>query len=600
MDAAGRTTIYSNFTIKIKDYIVGRPNDAAVTLVRRLLSKSGGKLIFINKGLGDLSINIGSVKDVSWGPKTQELEFEAVGRDNVCKITWEVQFCAPDCSAAKYQFAAMEFNYKLTYDIDRAGLTTRVYSGFLRVPQTKGVGPEDRRVLDSADSYREKIIPVMVEGFRRIPGEFTLDYSKSRLDFTIRDEEFPGPPPPPGVVDVTASHSVSSSSAGLHKWAGNFSATYTVAKGFNKSLAFLHFMRLVRDRIVYSKSIVDLAYATDQQTSKSSDKKINTFIVTSFGLKEPEIYGKETANFFLTYTFATSVKYIFAASGLWRAVPDSDWGEWASSMGQTLGSRGNADLRFSTGDDKLVDLCDAKVVPPKGKRLGDVQLGAGNVGDLLDISCPPPENSWLDYTCWIESEGDDGVVDIPTIPTDPLTPKKPKSNPGSRQYPEVIDLGNKAASPLWPTDLNNANTLETTIQRRTSPTVYIYLVGKAVRACYPIPRPALTKIGKVEPVAANRLDRGEGFKQGLVANVGHPVYAANWRLRYAVPADYAAKLPIPGNSLIEDGEATSGGTGGGLDKPQAPTKPPSIGELIGQFRGLSGGGGSSALVPLNF
>jgi len=56
----------------------------------------------------------------------------------------------------------------------------------------------------------------------------------------------------------------------------------------------------------------------------------------------------------------------------------------------------------------------------------------------------------------------------------------------------------------------------------------------------------------VKPSPANRLDRGEGFNTGIIANAGKfPIYAAKWRLRYFLPEIPNTPITPPPNPMLD-------------------------------------------------
>ncbi len=48
---------------------------------------------------------------------------------------------------------------------------------------------------------------------------------------------------------------------------------------------------------------------------------------------------------------------LLGAAGLWKPLPDSNWGKWSAAIPRHLSPRGTAGLVMRTADDKIVDLC---------------------------------------------------------------------------------------------------------------------------------------------------------------------------------------------------------------------------------------------------
>ncbi len=536
-----RTVIFNRYRITIRDVITGRPTDSKCVNARRQLTKNAGAFSYLNRGLGPIQLNTSGVRDVQWGPKPIELSMIPIGGRNATEIIWSVEFSMPDCSQAKYAFAPMEFNFSVSFEIDSDGLTTRTYSGFIRIPMTRN-NPNDRLLSDNIDLYREQIaIPLLPQFKRTTPMRWAISPDKTKATFTQVDTEFFGPPPPPGVTDWDGSHVISSSEAGLVKWTGAIQASYKVAPGFSHDVAAQHFLNLVTDRIAFSAAILG--------------KSRQSFILLTFQASEPQLSGPNNTAFSLSYSFVTTLNKILSGSGLWRPIPNSNWQLWAASMETVLGPRGLAGLRFRTNEDRITDLCDTgTVLSPTGR--GEIRE-LRSVVDIFVGNCPPSAESWISYENEIEVEADDGVSPLRRVPTQPITksfsvdlvsgggfgvPILPSNN--NNGFPTA-----KTQVPLWGNVFNGAGVLESQFQQRTTPQVFVYLVGRAARACYPIPMPEFVEDDQFKPVSANRLDRGEGFKQSIKYSSGLPIYVATWRLRFAIEKHNVSTLPVPKNPL---------------------------------------------------
>ncbi len=109
------------------------------------------------------------------------------------------RFCGSDVQRRRFAFNAMEFNYKLNYVRNREGYTTRTYSGFIRIPQTRK-SPSDRTLSDSADAYLEKITPPVPPGFERLDQSWTLDEIEVPGRFQHHGQTAGRYAPPPGCL----------------------------------------------------------------------------------------------------------------------------------------------------------------------------------------------------------------------------------------------------------------------------------------------------------------------------------------------------------------------------------------------------------------
>jgi len=554
----GRTVTHSVYAFTFKTRISSATTAAQTLNLRRKILENGKPFRYLDAGL-DLEVNVGSVKDVTWGPKTREVAFRPLGGGVACELVWSLETAIPSCALAKFQFALMAFSFAATYDVDRLGYTTRRLAGELMIPQTRGPG-EGRQLLDSPDYYRERINPDLLAGFRRAYGPWVVSDDRQRLTFEIVDEEMGKNIPPAGVIDVQASHAVRSVAlSGNACWAGTLNASYTLGKSASGIVAASHFFKtLVADRVK----------ATGRELGKDS----GAVVPVAIELSEPSIYGRENlANFTLTYTFPRELKDgILKASALWRPVPDSNWRLWAASLANTaLHPRGGAKLVFDVGDDPgIVDLCRAGVTElrtvrgpdPDSLPYGPSPVGVArpvNVSELIRETFPPPRAaaSWLDYWQDIQLEVDNGTVPVSTLPTKPLTADDDVFGSADDLAGPALDA-NKAFGARMPADVlqNVGGRIENEtvggVQRRAKATAFVHLVGRAARAAHPIPCPRLLDAGGLKPVPANRIDRGEGFRQSVwLAGGVFPIYTASWRLRYQLPELPKKPIAVPPNPM---------------------------------------------------
>src|SRR5262249_34253683 len=148
-----------------------------------------------------------------------------------------------ECDMAQYAFALMEYNFKLGVSIDASGYSRRNFTGHIRIPQTR-ITVDDRRLSDQADAYREQVVPALLVGFRRESSDFALSDDKCRLDFTVVDVEVGPNYPPPGVVEVSMSHEVSTDKVYGARWAATLSATYELARDTPRETALKYFLNV--------------------------------------------------------------------------------------------------------------------------------------------------------------------------------------------------------------------------------------------------------------------------------------------------------------------------------------------------------------------
>lgn len=547
-DAAGRTIVYVRWMIRILDRVAANPGgtlDATIATARQQLLVPGGALTLNGKGFGDLSVNGNNArKDVNFGPKILDFEYKVTGRDGAADLIWACEVATPEsCANPAYSFRLMESVYSVSYQRDFSGYTTRTVSGYIRVPLTRS-SVTSRTLSDNADNYRQLVMPITPVGFRPGNQSWTLDESKTKATYSFSDVEMPPNMPPPGVIEVRASHVVQTQRAGIStsSWSGTLSASYEVAKDVSRSLAWTYFVQLLASRIT----------AALQNASEAG-----TLLIRHLSLAEPDIHGKLAAAFSASYTFSTTLDTILAASGLWTPVPNSDYAQWRASLSSGIFSadgRSYAGLKFDPNADVIVDLCSTNVnVLTAGGILNQNQLVAGG---FLQNPYPAPAGSFLDFALNARLEIDDNVAEMKALPNNPFAAGNPDLNaplnnpgpgqpigPGGAPAGQIINQVAGFTPPFAPgQQLNNP-------QQRVAPDMAIILEGRAIRAGYPISPPMLTQINGVTPVQANR--EGEHFfTQGQMANwFGVPIIGAVWRLRWTLPQVPAGPIGVPPNPM---------------------------------------------------
>lgn len=365
-DRAGRTNVYNRLSLAFSWYVVQNPHQPVgrsqnyLEFLQRALSKPAGHFRWDRRGVGLFEVNrpgAGGVRDVEYGPKPKVIGIDLLAASDVpgytgdarsvFRVEWQVEVCIPQCSDAVYRLAPMEYGYEVSYRIDN-GLTTRTANGYVRVPATRA-SVNDRAIPDTADRLREQVVPARIPGFRRMPGgEFRLDYSKTKLEFTVVDTQPPGPPPPPGVLEWDVSESLNTSTLAMTQWFGSIDVRYTIAPGFDPEQGQRHFLSLAADRIAALKKSNGVhggkVFPTGMRigaTAIASDHALPQFTAT--------------LPFRLT---AANLTDFLAAHGLWRPLPNTGgWAAWDRSMGAVFSPRGIAGLYFSPGEDQIVDLC---------------------------------------------------------------------------------------------------------------------------------------------------------------------------------------------------------------------------------------------------
>ncbi len=573
-DQAGRTVVYCIYAITIKETIC--PSDGAVAAEGKTasfvesavetLSQPAAVFRYGGRGFGDLKINVGPTTDVIWGPKPKVIGLRPVGAGLAVELTWTVEVAIPNCDDAVFKFALMEFNYKLSFEKDRQGYTTRKYSGFIRIPQTRKT-VNNRTLSDSADEYLDKIYPPVIPGFRRIPGSWTLSDDKCRGDFSITDEQMPPNAPPPGVIEAASDHTYNAVS--LTQWTGTISATYDIERGKGTpGQAVNAFLLLCQHRRKIAENMVigDGLPFPDAKKLTDFGKRV-VLIPTTSEASEPNIYGRTQVKLSISYMIAgVGFTAIFQSGGLWSplagfGLAGGIWKTWADSMDKSLGARGHANLIFKPNEDQIVDLCGPTA--PKGGGATFLTTRAGSAGGILQAlnsalinAFPPPNpgNSWIQYRVMTTIHLDLGRMTGNTLPNSPLVASTSQHRGAWNVYGTPPSDGGQSPSSFPP--LGAIATLdssqsggETFFQQRSKPSLYVTLTGQAMRAGYPIPMPELVAInGKTPTLVGNPY-----FSQGVVTNGNVPIIGATWRMTYLFTDDGGGaptvSIPVPPSPL---------------------------------------------------
>lgn len=564
-DTAGRTVKYVEHSLTIKAVLgevnqgLGQTTDSTMETLKKVLTAAGGNLKYQGVGVGTgagMDINPpagGGVRDVSWGPKPQMLRWRPYGQA-ACEVVWQVTFCVPLCDTAQYQTYPMEFCYSVSYSIDESGYTKRTYAGHVSVPQTRAT-QGTRTLLDQADRLRENIQIPLVYGFRRVPGDFSLSEDKCKLTFSIVDIEVGPEYMPPDVVDCKLSHHVSSGKVFTGRYMGTIQGSYELRREVDRATAMRHFLNFASARMLQAR--------LTQYRDLRGQVAQNAVIPIAFSASHPEVYGRAGAAFSLTYSFSSRLSDLVAISGLWSAVPDSNWATWSQSLSSSaFHLRGTAKQAFLASGDVLVDLCQTGTATPVGQPAPDRELGAELLAEGPTPQ-PPPETSWLHFDSKVRLRQRDHTISLKTLPQSKINLQQPPASlpapsPPSQTFPPAPagEAGVRPAGAAIGLDATRVASIaayppnqppDQVVQVRSQPDFEVVLEGGAVRAGYQITPPAVLSVGGRQVVPMNRED--DGFDCRPYASwFGLPVYVARWRLTYRVVGT-PGQEPLP---VIDD------------------------------------------------
>jgi hypothetical protein len=572
-DQAGRTTAYNRVSLAFEWYIafdqrgaVGRSQNYLEFLLRSL-NKPGGYFKWDRRGVGLMEVNrpgTGGVRDVAWGPKTRAIGLELLGAgasdsagDRASwKVDFEVELAIPLCANATYQFAPMEYGYEVGYHIEN-GLTTRTVNGYIRIPTTRAT-VDSRAIPDVADRWREQVVPARLVGYKRLPMDFRSGYDKSRMEFQVIDQQLPGPPPPPGILEWDASESLRTSTMALKQWTGSIDARYTVAPGCDPVQSQRHFLSLAADRLTVLR-----------RSAGVLDGKV---FITGLQIGNPSLSGLGQFSAVLHFRVnAATLTDFLAGHGLWKPLPNTGgWAAWDRSMGAVYSPRGLSGLYLSPREDAIVDLCGP--TPRTGPPTASPPPPEATNTLRGPIFTPPtPLESWLRYEAWLTLETDSGTNVLRTMPSGLPTTRTAAPPPAALTEDELRQLfgqrGNKGSlftltggildnqmspppppsSPPPPTGGSGRliNEPQVTTTPRAAAIITLYLNVRALRVAFPVPCPTLYDWNGNPLVPDMRL--GEtAWVQKMVGTLGdgQPLFGAWGRIRYTLPSDVAAQITL--------------------------------------------------------
>ena len=522
-DDAKRTTVYVEYTIEV-DAIVAAPAGSVTDDIledwRERLTTQGGALRYENKGFGVLNVNVGTVRDVAWGPIPELIAAEPVGNDRGWRVQWRVVTRIPECNNARYRNALLAFNYEESWDIDKVGYTTRIIEGYLEIPMTR-LTAGSRIVPDRADRYRERIVPAIPLGFERTQS-YQESADKRRLDFRFLDKELPLPLPV-GVAVADVDFTVRTGlQQGFLQWFASISATIRMARGVIKITALDRWILILRHylgHLVNSKSSAILQQVEfgdkpfDDQASFSAEVLVNKATIAS----------------------------ILNTTRIWVPVEDTSFSRWRTSMSQAWSPRGFAGLEGRPEDDVIVDLCQA----PPDTSVSSLRSGLPP-SQSRSLSVVPclfgrilPESSWLDYRLSVRFLEQQSLAVHKPLPEEKTVQAVLRAS---------LSLPPARATVKAPLAARIINITPDEVQATASPDRLLVLAGYGVRIGYRVPVPQLPTAGGITLIEEKRI-----VYEGIAGAVcGVPINYTVWHITYRVP-DAPGVILLPGNPVVGAG-----------------------------------------------
>jgi hypothetical protein len=575
-DDANRLVKWVEYTIKVRGMLYLAPKedgspqttDDTIESLRTKLQTPGKDLRFLQKGLGEISINFPgtTMKDVNFGPKATFKRFVVFGNGQAVDFEWECVTAIPECSGSAFEKALSMACYKVTHEFDDQGLVTVTTAGAIEVALTFG---PTATLPDNIDNYWDITYFPVQAGFRRLSRRKEISMDRRRIDYVIVDQQIPVAYAD-NMTLVDLHHKVSSQSASgrinFTKWRHTISGTLRSKPGISKDQTWVEFIFFVLTRV---------GKAIDPATNGG---KRAQWVPQHIEIDE-SVMGLETAFTYVYDVVISDLRFLLANSGLWMPAaltdasgnvtgPQWSFDTWKTSLDNDVNSaRGVMQLRYRNQDDTLIDLCtkNPDPEPGSGTSAGPVntppagpEIGAGppinpnggnpyvvNPGVSFFVALFPPATLPDPIVSYFVCDFQLGYREVaPLVRHKPLSPKA------------KLNVNRPAFDPINLLDMQQATGLDTTgvttgvpdiLQRLVSPSAEVTVSGQMMRLGYrPIPPRLVTYNG--EDMTTQQID--QDIKEMVVGYVGGlPVFGMWFSITYALLQNVNNSRPLLANPV---------------------------------------------------
>jgi hypothetical protein len=430
-DSSGRSIIAVDYLLTVRciffEDSVSRMTDN-MNKLRLLLSQPGQVLSIEGLGCG-LGVIAGRLSEegatpdyaeIDNGPHPTQPQMEAIAGALAWQLTWSVRFSIVECaSSSPNPLSFLAFNFSTTWQNNFEGIVTRTIEGHVVIPQLRD--PDfPRQVIATAENTRGNIFIALPTGFERIANVWRESEDKSRLNFSIVDQQIEGDNLPPDITAATG-NVVWSSNAGQD----NLSMVQSIvtmrmslktAPGKPRNRAGQLFMAAAlskqqelmavgsdgKARITVMPIALSIGagqFSQARQTDCSiSWLLINTIQSTS---DDGSMAGPSgTLN---------AVNLWEPLGDIWGRVFGTDYGYsgWLASTVALRDNRGTAQITSTAAEGEMIDLCEGRTVATIGVT-GSQPITYGS-SSLASLSCPniPDHGGWVHFRQNIEIYRDD-------------------------------------------------------------------------------------------------------------------------------------------------------------------------------------------------
>ena len=398
-------------------------------------------------GLGNPT-NIPYINEIGGGPQPKIINWEPVGTNAACSVTWSVEFRTLRCpfdpaTKVREHDEPLSLDFDRNFAINQEGRVTVTTSGSVEVPTkyltVANAKTNKMRMMYTAEYLTgalmtriiARALPTSVlggvpEGFVIKRFDRNLSKSGTRIEFTIVAEEQPSDNPLfPYSIKIEAKHKINSSlngdgfsGTGLFSWTNNFQADITVSPGYRNDFAYTIFFFLFLQRYgrVGPGKIID-ADLDNLQLLPGGGKPRN--VIISFEMEE-DIY-KRTHSFRAEYLGFYSLQKLLVQSGLFTPMHTRK-----DSTGKNPWEAGYIPNRKEEWKNFANTVTDTLFLANRGYR-----TATQNIGFIFDTCNSSYDNDFVvDPSRVIVNTREE-----PGNPTNP-SPQPPSGSPGDLPKPE--------------------------------------------------------------------------------------------------------------------------------------------------------------------
>lgn len=352
------------------------------------LSAQGKKLQLIGLGLGFAD----PIVDVAGGPHPLgKPEMRMLG-ENAWELLWSIEFTVNPClSNEATPKTLVAFNYTTNWSNDFEGNCTRGISGYYELINIRN--PNAPKVAVSRAEHNRPLVTVAVpNGFRRMQNDWLESADKKRVDFSVTDQQMPGDPYPPGIIEIDASETFATNPMDWSKANVSLSATIRIAPGSPRTLGGLWFLA---------------AAMTKQANIAANLPATSQVLPAGLTITAGKFGSSRVMSASFSWTIAGCAYQYLTSGAIWSPVSNTNYQQWRTSIESLWANRGNAQVVASVDDDVIIDLCDNVTGATIGRD--SVTLPSVNPASSLSLACPdvPEDGGWLEYDLQVRAQRSD-------------------------------------------------------------------------------------------------------------------------------------------------------------------------------------------------